>query len=144
MTIVILPGVNRISSGYGWVITDGMPFGTQFAAGPSWISPLCCFARYSAALAAYGGVSSGCVGRAPPPPPPAGSQSPDQSGSVAVDSYVSPCGPFAPCEDCACTPKATAHAATPTKIADRSNRMNSPPKARPQSYRARAAHGKRP
>ncbi len=37
--IVTLPGVNRISIGYGCVMIDGMPFGTQFAEGPSSILP---------------------------------------------------------------------------------------------------------
>src|SRR6185503_8688054 len=39
MRIVTLPGVNRTSIGYGCVMIEGMPFGTQFAAGPSSISP---------------------------------------------------------------------------------------------------------
>ena len=39
MRIVTLPGVKRISMGYGCVMIDGMPFGTQLADGPSSISP---------------------------------------------------------------------------------------------------------
>src|SRR5215831_15884919 len=99
--MVTLPGVMRISIGYGWPIIAGMPGGKQLAV--SFSSARGCGVL---AFAAYAGVRDGAAGTAPRPaapgavprpaplPPGAVSQTPLKSGSLAIADQSAAVGAF--------------------------------------------------